>query len=319
MFKQSSLLPYNCLQSLQASIKASTTSPSSHRSSVYKPLHRPPCRTYAMVSDGYSSHNHGNLRWPEVTSADAVPTPYQIFNQKKGSPYSKQRFYELVKIYHPDRHEHGTSRNELPYATKLERYRLVVAANDLLSDPIKRGAYDRYGAGWNGMPGVDRSTAGSWGDARGRGWGSDPNGPSNNATWEDWERWYARNAEGPQEPRFVSNGTFVVIIVAFMIIGGIGQAHRAESFSINFLEQRDGLHNTISKDLMRRRRETASVGNREERITNFLKQRDPLGQGFLDPRDEGYRKMLPAPGVASKDLKSTPTESHGKNIDIKDG
>lgn len=227
-----------------------------------------------------------------------------------------------MKLYHPDRHDHSTSRNGLSYATKLERYRLVVAANDLLSDPVKRGAYDRYGAGWNGMPDVARNTEDSWGNTRGgTGWGSDPSGPSNNATWEDWERWYARNAEGPQEPRFVSNGAFVVLVIAFAIIGGIGQAHRVGNFSINFLEQRDGLHDSISKDLMRRRRETTSVyGNRDERINNFLKQRDPLGQGILDPRDEGYRKLLPAPGVVpNKDIKVAPADGNGRCIGIKDG
>lgn len=135
-------------------------------------------RSYAMVSDGYSRGDHGKMWWPEVTSANKIPTPYQIFNQKKGSPYSKERFYELVKLYHPDRHDVSDG---LSYDTKLERYRLVVAANDLLSDPVKRGAYDCYGAGWNGAPDVRGPSGG------GRGWSGGPNGPSRNATWEDCE------------------------------------------------------------------------------------------------------------------------------------
>src|SRR5690554_4812441 len=62
-------------------------------------------RAYAMVADGRSRDApHPNIPWPEVSSANAIPSPYEIFNQKKGSPYSKRRFYELVKIYHPDRH-----------------------------------------------------------------------------------------------------------------------------------------------------------------------------------------------------------------------
>lgn len=261
-----------------------------------------------MVSDGHSRHNHGNLRWPELTSVNAIPTPYQIFNQKKGSPYSKRRFYELVKIYHPDAHEHGAS--ELSYATKLERYRLVVAANDILSDPVRRGAYDRYGAGWNGMPDVLRSrdasdTPSAWESYSGRGWGDGPSGPSQNATWEDWEKWYQRDAKGPQKPRFVSNSAFVALIVIFATLGGIGQATRVGNYSMNFIEQRDVVHGNISKDLIRRRKETATAfGSREERIDNFLKQRDPIGYGLSDPREEAYRKLLPAPEVcASDDIK----------------
>src|SRR5690348_6812083 len=60
-------------------------------------------RTYAIVADGRCRDvPHPNIPWPEVTSTNAIPSPYEIFNQKKGSPYSKHRFYELVKIYHPD-------------------------------------------------------------------------------------------------------------------------------------------------------------------------------------------------------------------------
>jgi DnaJ domain len=209
------------------------------------------CRSYAIVSDGHSRHDHGSLRWPEITSANAIPTPYQIFNQKKGSPYSKKRFYELVKLYHPDRHDPDDC-SGLPYATKLERYRLVVAANDILSDPVKRGAYDIYGAGWNGQPDVLRPRDSSeqpatWGGHSGRGWGGGPSGPSQNATWEDWEKWYQREGKGPQEPRHVSNAAFVGLILTFAAFGGMTQATRAGNYSISFLEQRDALHKTVSK------------------------------------------------------------------------
>jgi hypothetical protein len=304
--KSGILFSCNNLHTLYCSGPASITS-SSHTTKC-QPQQQ--TRLYAMVSDGHSRHNHGSLRWPELTSVNAVPTPYQIFNQKKGSSYSKRRFYELVKIYHPDRHDHGTSDDGLSYATKLERYRLVVAANDILSDPVRRGAYDRYGAGWNGMPDVVRprdasDPATTWGNYSGRGWGGGPNGPSQNATWEDWEKWYARDAKGPQEPRFVSNSAFVALIVIFAAVGGIGQATRVGNYSMRAIEHRDTLHGDISKDLVRRRKETATAfGNREERIDSFLKQRDPIGYGLSDPKEEAYRKLLPAPEVcSSEDIK----------------
>jgi len=275
------------------------------------------CRGYSMVNDGPSRHNHGVLRWPELTSTDAIPTPYQIFNQKKGSPYSKQRFYELVKLYHPDRHGLDTSVEGLSCSAKLERYRLVVAANDILSDPVKRGAYDCYGAGWNGQPDVmsTRNSSGStydWGSYSGRGWGGGPGGPSQNATWEDWERWYQRDSNGKQEPTFVSNSAFLSLIVILAALGGIGQVTRAGHYSMNVVAQVDARHDEMSKELRRIRQEsTESYGSRQERIYSFLKQRDPYGTSL---RDETYRKLLSAPEVCSSgDIKGRSMDVHRQN------
>ncbi|PQE14435.1 hypothetical protein CJF30_00007014 [Rutstroemia sp. NJR-2017a BBW] len=229
----------------------------------------------------------------------------KIFNQKKGSPYSKRRFYELVKLYHPDRYDHESAGDGLSYETKLSRYRLIIAANDILSDPVKRGAYDRYGAGWNGLPEIldprDRShPSAAWGNQTKYGWPGGPGDPSRNATWEDWERWYQRDAKGAQEPQFVSNTAFVLIIVIFAALGGIGQATRVENYSLTFLEQRDALHSKMSRELNQRRRETTTgFGSREERINSFLRQRDPIGYGVTDPRDEAYRKLLPNREICS--------------------
>jgi curved DNA-binding protein CbpA len=244
---------------------------------------------------------------------NAVPTPYQIFNQKKGAKYSKQTFYELVKLYHPDRHDHSKLADGLSYATKLERYRLVVAANDILSNPVRRGAYDRYGAGWNGQPDVvtPQDAAESSTPWRGRGWNGGPEGPSQNATWEDWERWYQRDNEGPQSPRFVSNTAFVFLIIMFAVIGGVGQATRVGNYSMNFLDQRDALHSDISQDLMRRRKETINgFGGRDERIQSFLKQRAPVTYTLSE---ESYKKLLPAPKTPSSQDRGL-KHRHGDNL-----
>ena len=263
-----------------------------------------------MASRGHAFHSHRGLRWPEVASPGAVPTPYQIFNQKKGSKYSKQTFYELVKLYHPDRHGLDSVHDGLSYTTKLERYRLVVAANAILSDPVKRSAYDRYGAGWNGQPDVrgarDPSDSSStWGSYNGRGWSEGPGSPSQNATWEDWEKWYQRDANGPQEPRYISNSAFVCLIIIFAAFGCIGQATRVGNYSMDLMEQRDALHNNMSKDLMRRRQKTTTgYGSREERIHSFLRQRESTGYGLMDPREESYSKLHATPEVgASEDTK----------------
>jgi len=253
-----------------------------------------------MVSGGNSKNNHGSHRWPEVATADAIPTPYQIFNQKKGSKYSKLRFYELVKLYHPDRHDHVID-DGLSYATKLERYRLVVAANDILSDPVKRNAYDRYGAGWSDFTGVDIShgQAGSstkYGTYTNRGWKAGPDSPMHNATWEDWERWYQRDAEGPQQETFSSNSVFVSMIMVFAAIGFVGQVTRVESHTLTALEQSDALHISISEDLRRRRQETnAANSNRDERIRHFLNQRGHTVYQGTSSKDQNTMRLLPNP------------------------
>lgn len=251
------------------------------------------CRPYAIAHDRGGEPHHDRIPWPESSAPNTIPSPYQIFGQKKGSLYSKRRYYELVKLYHPDRHSYHGSADGLSYATKLERYRLIVAANDLLSDPIKRSAYDRYGAGWNGQPDVrgPRDYSDQWG--RGGGWNS-PHGPSQNATWEDWEKWYKRDAQGPQEPVYVSNGAFVCMILLFAAVGGIAHASKAGNYSMNYLEHQDALHDDISKDLDRRRRETATTfPSREERVNQFLRQRDQYG--LVVSRDEKDKRLLPPP------------------------
>lgn len=151
---------------------------------------------------------------------------------------------------------------------------------------------------------------GSYSSYSGRGWGGGPNGPSQNATWEDWESWYQRDSQGPQQPRFVSNSAFVALIVMFAAIGGVGQAMRVGNFSTGVIEQRDLMHNDISKELMRRRKETSTgFGSREERIRQFQKQRDTYGYGAMDASEESYRRLLPP-----LDLKSqSPDIYHLKN------
>ncbi|OCL06051.1 hypothetical protein AOQ84DRAFT_85833, partial [Glonium stellatum] len=101
-----------------------------------------------------SGNGSDDLAWPTATPPHAIPTPYQILALRHDEPYTKQRFYALVKLYHPDRHHHHYSSDSsraiasLPRSTRLERYRLLVAAHTLLSDPAKRRAYDRHGIGW---------------------------------------------------------------------------------------------------------------------------------------------------------------------------
>ncbi|KAK1753001.1 hypothetical protein QBC47DRAFT_387538 [Echria macrotheca] len=243
-----------------------------------------PCQRRAQGRSYASMHNstqadagNGNSKhsWPTSTS----PTPYEIFDQVKGAPYSKARFYELVKLYHPDRHHHSLD-DGIPHLTKLERYRLVVAANHILSDPERRQLYDRYGAGW----GAQRDMRDSY-RAADRTWRHEPGNASMNATWEDWERWYQQRDGKKQEPLYFSNGGFVVIVVLFALIGSWGHVTRASHHSADLLDMRDEKHAAISKEMRRRQSLSANL-TKEDRVQHFLKQRegwgyDAPGQGHL--------------------------------------
>ena len=326
ILKRSILLSpsFSCIHCLHNS-QCSTTSSSSSVSTRHSSRRSHQRQRYATVAHDSTlsrkNHEIHDLDWPEVTPPHKTPTPYEIFGLQRNAHYSKHRFYELVKIYHPDRPSASPesvknspdAQSTISASTRLERYRLIVAAHDILSDPIKRRDYDRYGAGWNGNTEIhgprfhrhDRSRrpGSAGGGAGGFRFGDDPaDDPMNNATWEDWERWYARGSpredapSPPQTPVYVSNLAFVSLIVMLAALGGVGQATRAEGFGDTVLEMRDRRHDEASKEL-RRVREEAKVRPRDQRIDRFLEERDP---GWHE-REDAYRKVLPPPEVCSSE------------------
>ncbi|KAK4445577.1 hypothetical protein QBC34DRAFT_413088 [Podospora aff. communis PSN243] len=220
--------------------------------------------------------------WPKSPN----PTPYEIFDQARGAPYCKQRFLRLVKQYHPDRHHH-TAHDGIPHVTKLERYRLVVAANDILSDPARRRLYDTFGSGWeayDGRPDTLRSADHAW--------RRQPGNASMNATWEDWERWYQERDGKKQEPIFVSNAGFVGLIALFALIGGWGHITRAGTNAAKLVDIRDEQHASASKVMRQRQSQSAGL-NKDERVRFFLQQR------------EGWGYESPPVGHAPPDLRET--------------
>lgn len=243
-----------------------------------------------------------------------MPTPYQIFRLKKDSPYSKRTFYELVKIYHPDRngHESGSPNTSLLSGSiKMERYRLIVTAHEILSDPVKRSAYDRSGAGWDGRPeyGAPKYNWGQNSDTRWSGFDTNDS-PFRNATWEDWEKWYQRG-KAKQEPVFFSNGGFLMLVLMVVFLGGFGQSIRVGDYSDIFQRQVEKVHDDASKAIRQRRTESQGFGNRDERLQNFLKTRDPHGYGISDPTEESYRKLLQEPEICMSEGINQSGHDHG--------
>lgn len=210
--------------------------------------------------------------WPR----SAHPTPYEIFGIQRGTPYNKRRFYQLVKLYHPDTHDSAvasTPSQGLSHATRLERYHLVVAANELLSDPVKRRLYDHHGIGW-----TDGHRAPNLGEVD-REWRNQPGNASQNATWEDWERWRRERAGTAGEPMYMSNGMFATLVVCMCMIGALAQMNRAEATGeqyVDFVQHKDSAIGQKMRD-----NTTAAAGRtKDERVDTFLRDRENLSFDF---------------------------------------
>lgn len=97
-------------------------------------------RSFSQQKSGRASH------YPTWPSTDR-PTPYEVMGIDRGNNYSKSRYYDLVKVYHPDSST-SLAAQKLTVEERLSRYRLIVDAHEILSDYKKRSAYDNYGLGW---------------------------------------------------------------------------------------------------------------------------------------------------------------------------
>ncbi|KAI7336965.1 hypothetical protein KC315_g2550 [Hortaea werneckii] len=294
-------------------------------------------RCYATVagdSHGDNDHSHSQDQqsqhskqqahvWPDPPKGHIHPTPYQIFGIKHNANYTKHRFYELVKLYHPDLT--ASEAKSSAQQVRAERYRLLVAANAILSDPIKRSAYDRVGAGWNGraeVPGAHGAANGKPGPFT-HGFNGSEDPIWQNATWEDWERFYARKAREqdggtvgrePNGPLYMQNSYFIALVALLAFIGGSVNYNRAQDAGTYFVEQRDLVHDRASKELRKVRQEMSGMKGREERIQWFLRNREAtLGQ--MSPtdieafREEKAQRILPNGEVCRADG----TISNGKN------
>lgn len=247
------------------------------------------CRRYATEARNpeSSSSTDGAPWWPTTPSF----TPYDIFRLDRTAPYSKRRFYELVKLYHPDSPCNGhPACAGLSREVRLRRYRLIIAAHEILSDPVKRAAYDRDGTGWYSHPDYPGSP-GPGGPRR-------PSRPPPrddiiyaNSTWEDWERYYTRH-HPPHQQQVVSHRTFVTFLLLLTFLGGMAQASWISQSNAS-LERRVQEANARSARLLQRHRsETQQFRSSETRVQDFLMRRDPSGYGLKGEEEVVYQRVL---------------------------
>ncbi|KAK2595399.1 J domain-containing protein 1 [Conoideocrella luteorostrata] len=280
MFQKSAGAVYSSTYSLPYPISSSYSTPlftltnhcpySRHYSHSFpsKPFLARNARRYATRP---TESDHSEVpHWPRSPR----PTPYEIFGIQRGAPYTKRRFYQLVKLYHPDTRgpaasTGSSSADQLSNAARLERYRLVVAANDILSDPQKRRLYDHHGIGW-----IDGHRSHDLREAD-EAWRHQPGNASRNATWEDWERWRDARDGKPGETMYMSNGVFAALVVCLCMIGALAQMNRAESVGeqyVDFVQQKDS---AIGRKI-RENTVAASGRTKDERVGSFLRERENL-------------------------------------------
>lgn len=261
-------------------------------------------RKGTLRSYGYLPHpvrhcrplsSHADLsHWP--TSADF--SPYEVLNLPPSGPYTKSRYFELVKLYHPDRSCNHPACRHLSAHDRAHRYRLIVAAHEILSDPIKRVEYDRHGLGWHTRTELfGHQAEANWRRRRPR--------PDisiyRNATWEDWQEYYARRDGMETETPTVPHSTFVSFIAILALIIGITQAVTIGAFSTSYEERMRDANDKNTRFLEERRRETLFQANTPAaRVHNFLIKRDPGGHGLKEEEQDTYRSVL---GSGSKDLR----------------
>ncbi|KAI9369346.1 hypothetical protein BJX61DRAFT_549617 [Aspergillus egyptiacus] len=250
-------------------------------------------RAYA-TAHGDLGHD---LSWPSSSSF----TPYEVIGQARGAPYSKHRYYELVKIYHPDRPCNGHPLcKDISPETRLHRYRIVVTAHEILSDPNRRAAYDQFGTGWNFHPPPIHRRPPAWA-------GSDP--VYANATWEDWERWHNRNA--PKQENVVDHRTFVTFVVLLFFMGAAVQASWITQVSTSYEDRLKDLSEQSSRFLNERRKNTMNqMASSEAKVQHFLIRRDPSGYGLKEEEQSVYRQALsPRDSSASGSEENKPNDN----------
>lgn len=147
-----------------------------------------------MSDENSSSTSHVfDSKW----TSEKKPTPYGVFGFTETGRVDrkqlKKKYHEFAKLYHPDishnlRITHSPNPNDLISSEeKLQRFRIVSSAYEILNDEGKKRLYDHTRSGWPyGAQGAGVSSAGfQYGKAHG--YKSNATYAYYNAgTWEDF-------------------------------------------------------------------------------------------------------------------------------------
>ncbi|BFZ58911.1 hypothetical protein PYCC9005_005979 [Savitreella phatthalungensis] len=251
---------------------------------------RPGILLRAASSSSTSSSAASAFTFPPQT----YPSPYEIFHLDRSCSTSdvKRRYYELVKQFHPDR---------LPGCSEAdnERFRKIVAANDLLTNVSRRASFDKYGMGWAYASPANlrgQARAGRMHGSRFDAYGSPSRTSSSTSDWHrqqqeyyakpqnrsdggPWDHFYTTRPAPPGERVFTSNANFMGMIAFLAAVGAVVQAMRLGKASQEINDRADKRHFETARDLAQSRRLATDLG-KDERIRLFLAQRSGDQRGY---------------------------------------
>lgn len=203
----------------------------------------------------FAARQHSPDSGPPPWPCSPCPSPHEILGTASGVAYSKGQFYQLVKLYHPDLAGDAS----ISRTRRVERYRLVVGANELLNNPERRRLYEQHGVGWVFPGQASATTAPRRRDGGFYQW-SPP--------WED-----TAAEAGPQTPIYASNAAVAMVLVALAFAGAIVQLERARRTQWALRLSDTALQDAISRDLEGLAHQVEGKP-RELRILEFLARRE---------------------------------------------
>ncbi|KAJ5701256.1 hypothetical protein N7488_008804 [Penicillium malachiteum] len=249
-----------------------------------------PWGSFPRVSLGSSLYVHGTVldslrqrhpvsaprqyTWP----ATSHPTPYEVMGIPKDSRYSKSRYFDLVKLYHPDR-KASAAIGQLAPEERLARYRLIVEAHALLSNEHRRLIYDAYGSGWI-FPVSSRG-----------GWRRSPYMRSTRSTRSHGWRSHESPAAELEFFRYLSrNKKFLCLVVVVMTFA---QACVLLSSMAKAELQMSRVDEQCRELLLRHRTRALTLRTVVAQIERLLLKRDPSGTGLIPSEGSCHRDELP--------------------------
>lgn len=201
-----------------------------------------------------------DLRWPKSSN----PSPYEIFGLPPTASAAdiKKRYYELAKRYHPDSRATSAEAEQ----ERIQRFRQVVQANELLSATRSRRLYDQQGFGWGDLSVNDiMSDPVHWrGNYEGRYRATRDTRRANGENYDNNPK---------AQPYYTSNANFAGGIIVIVVLAAVIQLSRIQSNVQKASERRRIVHEQASLNL-RDARINAKTSGRQDMIEAFQQRRD---------------------------------------------
>ncbi|PKY46928.1 DnaJ-domain-containing protein [Rhizophagus irregularis] len=192
----------------------------------------------------YVTTNDKLKDWATIPS----PTPFDIFALPKTASDEeiKSRYYELVKIYHPDK-----NCDKSP-----ERFRKIVKAYEILNNKHKKEMYLRFGVGWDSPTVITAATSSNV---------SNRSRFSNHAYYREWKEYDdTYKGEFSKTERFMSNPYFAAFVITATLFGVAIQYMRLES-SMGWIRAAEERHHLKAAHyLASAKRESQLFGKRKK-------------------------------------------------------